>query len=158
MGTLMLRQIGGVKFLRKWMECYFILNNERLVVYKMDAAATDTTFSTAAATAARAAAGTPVLDIRLHGNMKIAGFKPYPTKTGIIMSCKYQEMDQTLGSGGGGGGGGGGGSGTWKTLFKFGSKDSVEFELIKCAMNAVITFQRKKDPTLAVKRSFSFGS
>jgi hypothetical protein len=133
-GMLSLRQTDGVKFMRKWTDAFFVLNNERLVVFK------DSTVDIRRAK--------PIMDVKLHGKMQITGFKPYPSKKGVIMSCKYQELDQTLGEQGN----------VWKTIFKFGSRDKSKFELIKFALNSVVTFQRKKDPTLAVKRSFSFGA
>ena len=37
------------------------------------------------------------------------------------------------------------------------SKNKSLFELWKQAMMSVVTFHRKKDPTMALKRSFSFG-
>jgi hypothetical protein len=82
--------------------------------------------------------------------MQIDEFKPYVMKNGVIMSMKFQELHSAeLGASN---------LNSWKTLFKFGSKDKSKFELLKYAFKSVITFQRKKDPQLAVKRTFSFGT
>jgi hypothetical protein len=132
-GFMSLRKTEGVAFMRKWTDVFFVLNNDRLVAFKDN-------------TDIRRAK--PILDVRIHGKMQIGQFKPYPTKGGILMSSKFQELDQTLG---------GGGVAEWNTLFKFGSKNKMKFELWKRALSSAITYQRKKDPMLAIKRSFSFG-
>ena len=133
-GFVSLRKTEGMTFMRKWTDVFFVLNNDRLVAFKDDS---------------DIRRAKPILDIRIHGKMQIGQFKPYPTKNGIIMSSKFQELDQTLG---------GGQVAEWNTMFKFGSRNKMKFELWKKALGAVITYQRKKDPTLAIKRSFSFGA
>ena len=134
-GYMSLRKTDGVLTkMRKWQLAFFVLNNDRLVVFKDDRDIRRTK---------------PILDIRMHGKMQISGFKPYQTKNGVIVSCKFQELDQTLGHGKQ--------KNEWSTMFKFGNQNKSLFELWKQAMMSVVTFHRKKDPTMALKRSFSFG-
>jgi len=134
-GYMSLRKTEGhMSWMRKWTSVFFVLNNDRLVMFKdnMDIRRSK-----------------PILDIRMHPKMQISGFKPYTTNTGVIVSCKFQELDQTLGDGK---------RSEWTTMFKFGSQNKGSFELWKQALMAVATFHRKKDPTMALKRSFSFGA
>ncbi len=135
-GPLLMRKSSKMMF-RKWSPAHFVLTNRRLVIFR------------GAGDAQRRAK--PVVDVRMHGKMRLADFKPYPQKGGgVILSCKVQELDQTLGENGPAGA-------KWQTLFKFGSVRSARFELWKAAVNAAIRFNRKKDPRLAIKRTFSFG-
>jgi hypothetical protein len=132
-GPLLLRR-GTL--MKKWVPVYFCLTNGRLAVYRSRAAVRE---------------GSPIVDVRVHGKMRMAGYKTYPQKGGPpVMALKFQELDQTLGLSGPQGA-------KWETLFKFGATKGATFELWKAAINAVITFNRKKDPKLAMKRSFSFG-
>ena len=122
--------------MKKWVPAYFCLTNGRLAVYRSRATVRERS---------------PIVEVIVHGKMRISGYKTYPQKSGPpVMALKFQELDQTLGLSGPQGA-------KWETLFKFGATKGMTFELWKAAFNAVITFKRKKDPKLAMKRTFSFG-
>ena len=132
-GVLLLRR---GKLMKKWISAYFCLTNGRLAVYRSHTAVGE---------------GDSLVDVRLHGKMRLSGYKTYPQKgRPPVMAIKLQELDQTLGLSGPQGA-------KWETLFKFGAIKGSIFELWKTAVNATITFHRKKDPTLALKKTFSFG-
>ena len=121
-GPLLLRR---GKLMKKWVRAHFCLTNGRLAVYRSRDAVRE---------------GLPVVDVRIHGKMRMAGYKTYPQKGGPpVMALKFQELDQTLG------------------LWPAGHRgDTIQiwcnernyFELWKAAINAVIEFNRKKTRNL----------